>query len=153
MKLFLVAAAMAALVPNSGFAANPIEGTWKLNLERSQYRTIPPPREFTIVIRSKGDAAFEHTVNGILADGRKVSVTYTATRDGKEVPISGDPRYTTVSVRQIDRYTEETRFFKDGKEVRVDQNVLSEDGRTRTLTARVPGATVGNTAVYEKQPE
>ena len=153
MKLFFLAATVAALAAGSGFAADPIEGTWKLNLERSQYRTMPPPQGFTIVIRAKGELAFEHRVTGVMADGRRVSVTYTATLDGKEVPITGDPRYTTVSVRRIDRYTEETRFFKNGKEVRVDRNALSEDKRTRTLTATAPGATAANTAVYEKQPD
>jgi hypothetical protein len=153
MKLFFAAAAVGALVPGFAIAADPIEGTWKLNVQRSQYRTMPPPKEFTIAIRNKGEDGFEHTVNGTMADGRKVSVTYTATRDGKESPITGDPRYTTVRVRQIDKYTEQTRFFKDGKEVRVDENVLSPDGQTRTLTAQAPGATAANTAVYEKQRE
>jgi hypothetical protein len=133
-------------------AADPVEGTWKLNLSKSKYVVSPAPKSFTIVIRAMGTQGFEHKVDGVTADGQKVSVVYTAQRNGAEAAITGDARYDTIRVRSIDDRTEEAIFYKGGKEVRIDRYTLSSDGRERTLFARYPGATTGNTAVYDKQP-
>jgi hypothetical protein len=152
MLIKAVCVSVLAMLCASAAAAQigePLVGTWRLNVARSKY-TGPPPKEFTIVVTPIDNGALSFQVDGIMADGGKVSVHYTATVDGKETPLAGDPRYTSVSVRKVDDVTYDTVFFKDGKEARVDRSVLSEGGRVRTLTARAEGMAVANLAVYEK---
>ena len=88
-------------------AADPIEGTWKLNLSKSKYVVTPPPKGFTIVIRAAGNGRFEHKIDGVASDGQKISLVYTASRDGAEAAIVGDARYDTIRIRSIDNRTEE----------------------------------------------
>lgn len=134
-------------------AVDPIEGTWKLNLSKSKYVVTPAPKGFTIVIRAVENGRFEHKIDGVASDGQKISLVYTAPRDGTEAAIVGDARYDTIRVRSIDNRTEEALFYKDGKHIRIDRYTLSADGRERTLFARHPESTIGNTAVYDKQSE
>jgi len=127
MILFvLVAVAMAVM------AADPWNGTWKLNPAKSKAsegRGLPHPSS-TNVIDIQGD-----TVH-LIADetdstGKTLHVEYTAKLDGKEYPVhvtpAGSGSY-TISLKRIDARTREF-VEKVGNFTIKGRDVLSEDGK------------------------
>ncbi len=58
------------------FAAEPFAGTWKLNLEKSKYKTGTPPKEQTLTIAESG-SDLDVRINGTAADGTAISSHYT----------------------------------------------------------------------------
>ena len=79
---------------------------------------------------------------------------YTANYDGKDYPLAGVPNADTVSLKRIDARTTERTDKKDGKVVQTLARVVSQDGKTMTVTSKgtnAQGQTVNNVAVWEKQ--
>jgi hypothetical protein len=67
-------------------AAGPFAGTWKLNLEKSKYKTGSPPKEQTATIAEAGsDLAV--TISGTAADGTATMSHYTVPAQGGEGKI------------------------------------------------------------------
>src|SRR5437660_4524560 len=89
------------------------------------------------------------------ADGKKVTVTYTANFDGKDYPLTGSALGADkVSLKRIDARTTERIDKKDGKPVVTIRRVVSADGKTMTATSKgtnAEGKPPNNVAVYEKQ--
>src|SRR4029079_15183431 len=86
--------------------ADPLVGTWTLNLQRSKFSPVPAPKNITVT--------YEQTTNGLhvvsiveLPDGSNNRSEYTAGYDGKDYPITGVSAVETVSMRQIDALTTE----------------------------------------------
>ncbi len=73
------------------------------------------------------------------AAGQPVLAQFTATLDGKETPMTGDPRFDTISVKRIDRFTSESIQKKGGKVVARNRRVISPDGKLMTLTSELVG--------------
>jgi hypothetical protein len=75
--------------------------------------------------------------------------------DGKDTPITGNnPNADTNAVKRIDTHTLESVMKKGGKATTTQRNVLSADGKTRTVTTTATdgqGRKVNNVAVLEKQ--
>jgi hypothetical protein len=135
-----------------GSADDPLVGVWKRNNALSKYIAEAPPKEMNIVITPARDSRYLFRVNGVLGDGREVNVSYTAALDGQPVPITGNPRYTTVAITKIDHNTYEVVFHKDGRALRKDTSVLTNGGRIRTITAKDADGKVVAISVDEKQP-
>ena len=80
---------------------------------------------------------------------------YTTNLDGKDSPLTGNnPNADTLAVRRIDAQTLEAVSKKGGKVTITQRNVLSADGKTRTVTTTgtdAQGQKVNNVAVFEKQ--
>ena len=128
---------------------DPWAGTRHLVLSKSTIRFGPTPRERTFVIESI-DGGMKATVTGIEADGSKLSYSYTAKFDGKDYPVTGTRDVRSTSFRRIDAHTLESTAKKDGKVETVSKFVLSEDGKTLTLTQALPDGSPVNVLVYEK---
>lgn len=143
--LFLVGTALRA-------ADDPNSGTWKMSPAKSKYDPGPAPKETTTKIESdenkyKVDA---HTVN---ADGTETHITFDAKTDGKDYPLTGTPNADMISAKRIDASTIETTWKKGGKTVMKTHGVVSNDGKTRTVTfdgTDSQGHKVHNVVVYEK---
>lgn len=137
----------------TGSADEPLLGVWKRNNALSNYIAEVPPKEMNIVITPTIDSRYLFRVNGVMSDGREVNVSYTAALDGQPVPITGNPRYTTVAITKIDQYAYEVVFHKDGRALRKDRSVLTNGGRVRTITAQDADGKVVAISVDEKQPQ
>src|SRR5687768_17892550 len=79
--------------------ADPVVGTWRLDLAKSTYRPGPAPKSATVVIDAVGKG-IKVAVNAVMADGAPMKWGYTSARDGKDVPVAGNPNYETANVTQ-----------------------------------------------------
>ena len=137
----------------SAQAADPLVGTWKLNVAKSTYSPGPAPKSLTAKIEAAGEGE-KVTADGVRGDDTPIRVEYTAQYDGKDYPISGSPMADTVSLKRLDANTTERTDKKGGKVVQTLTRKLSSDGKTATITIKgtdAEGRPINNLAVFEKQ--
>jgi hypothetical protein len=133
-------------------AAEPFAGTWKLNLEKSKYKTGSPPKEQTATIAEAG-SDLEVTISGTAADGAATMSHYTVPAQGGEGKIIDSP-YEAVSGKRIGPNEREVRYSKGGKVILTTHNTVSADGKTVTVNVKgtsAQGQPVDAVVVYDKQ--
>jgi hypothetical protein len=134
-------------------AANPLFGTWKLNLAKSKYTGMPAPKEMTRIVEVDGDSV-KYTNTGIAADGSTLSFTFSVKYDRKEYPITGKAPYGAdkIAIKRVNDHTYEATLKKGDTIVSNTKAEVSKDGKTTTLTAHGV-ADPGNSyvAVYDRQ--
>ena len=151
-------AALVVLAADAGSvsaqAKDPRIGTWKLNVGKSKYDPGPPPQSQTLKVEPSGKGE-KITSETVTADGKTVTVTYTANFDGKDYPLTGSAvGADKVSLKRIDARTTERIDKKDGKPIVTIRRVVSADGKTMTATSKgtnAEGKPTNNVAVFEKQ--
>lgn len=144
----LLAISLPALAQGSPFA-----GTWVLNVAKSKFSPGPPPKAQTSTYEAAGQGV-KVTVKGTGADGKPIAMEYTANYDGKDYPVKGNSDYDATALKSIDANTVEFTRKKAGKVVQTGTNVVSKDGKTRTVTTKgtnAQGQQISSVAVYEKQ--
>jgi hypothetical protein len=154
--LFAASFAVCLVMPFSSsalLAADNWLGTWSLNTAKSQYNPGPGPKSQTLTFEMSQDAI---TVNsdGVNTGGRSSHGSYTSRFDGKDVPWTGNPDADTASPRRIDGNRYENAWKKDGNVTVNSTAVVSQDGKTLTVTQKgknVRGETVDTTAVFDRQ--
>jgi hypothetical protein len=144
---------MASLV-TTVFATDNFTGTWKLNLEKSQYTPGPPPKSLTSRVEVMGDTVnftfdgYDFTGKATIPDELSIKL------DGKDYPIAADDlTRDTVAMKKIDDYTIEETNKKDGKVTTITRTVYSRDGKSRTATTtgmNAQGQRVNNVAVFDR---
>jgi hypothetical protein len=137
----------------SAQASNPRLGTWKLNVEKSKYNPGPAPQSVTMKVEAAGEGE-KATTEGVNAAGTATKTEYTAQYDGKDYPMTGSQNADTVSLKRIDARTMERTDKKGDKVVLTSTRVVSEDGKTMTVTTKgtnAQGQAVNNVTVWEKQ--
>ena len=151
LSLILLAAVLFA---SPAFAADPIVGTWKLNVAKSKFSSGAALTAGTrVYTEANGLYTLDQKVTG--ADGKEMSnrVQY---RDGKEVkqataaPAGAD----TTFAKKIDPNTWDFDLKKDGKVVGHVHRVVSADGKTTTVHntgMQLSGAMGDETLVFDKQ--
>jgi hypothetical protein len=123
-----------AVVATVAIAADPWNGTWKINIAKSKAPggRLPHPTS-TNIIDIQGDTI--HLIsNQTGANGKLEHVEYTAKLDSKEYPVTvtppppGTQKY-TIAVKRIDA---RTREFVEviGTFTIKGRDVLSEDGKS-----------------------
>ena len=146
----LVGVSMAGAIA-AAQAADPMIGTWKLNVAKSQTTN----KSGTTVIEAVGNGV-KATVDMVGADGTAYHWTWTASYDGRDMPVTGNTPYGagTASLTRVDARTVKIVGKVDGKVV-VNQTITtSADGKTRTVVSTgtdAKGRPVESTAVYDKQ--
>jgi hypothetical protein len=134
------------------FAQSPFMGTWKLNEAKS---TLAPgtPKNNTVVYETEG-IKMKVTIDGTDGAGSPTHNEWTGQFDGKDYPVKGDPSSDLRSYKR--KGIHELDFaMKNGTKVTTSGRiVVSDDGKSRTVTARVrdaKGKKWLSTAVYDKQ--
>jgi hypothetical protein len=133
--------------------ADPLVGTWTLNLQRSKFSPGPAPKNITVT--------YEQTTNGLhvvsiveLPDGSNNRSEYTAGYDGKDYPITGVSAVETVSMRQIDALTTERVDKKAGQRVQSYMRQVYADGKTMVVTQKGTddtGSPIENVMTFDKK--
>ena len=138
----------------SAFAqSDPAVGSWKLNVGKSRYSPGPAPKSQTVTITAAGNG-IRVSAKGVDGDGKATSTEYTASYDGKDVPVMFNLAYDVTSLKRIDAHTSELARKKGGKVVQTARRVISADGKTMTTTTTGvddKSRKVDNVAVYDKQ--
>ena len=134
------------------FAQNPFMGTWILNEAKS---TLAPgmPKNNKVVYEPVG-LDVKVTIDGTDSTGNPTHNEWTGQFDGKYYPVKGDPNsdsrsYTRKGVHELD-FT-----VKNGTKITTTgRTVVSDDGKTRTVTASgtdAQGKKFTTAGVYDKQ--
>lgn len=136
------------LVASVAFAADPVLGTWKLNVAKSK---LSASNELKAASRVYTEADGVYTLKQKLtgADGKETSysVQYSEGKDVKEQ----DPNSPAESVhaKMVSATTWDFDLKKSGKVVGHVHRVVSADGKT--LTVHNTGANGDETLVFDKQ--
>ena len=89
------------------------------------------------------------------ASGPLQESSFTTNLDGMDAAITGNnPNADTIAVRRLDATTLELVSKKGGKPTTTQRNVISADGKSRTVTTTgtdAKGQKVNNVAIFEKQ--
>jgi len=133
---------------------DPFVGSWRLDTAKSKYSPGPMPKSQTTTYEASGPG-YRVSVKSEPASGAAQQWSYTTALDGKEGPITGNnPNADMVAVKRIDANTLESVNKKGGKVTTTQRNVISADGKTRTVTTTGmdgQGQKVNNVAVFTKQ--
>jgi hypothetical protein len=139
----------AIFVTGSAYAADPIVGTWTLNVAKSQFNPGPAPKAGTrVYTEAAGLYTLDQKITG--ADG-KVNSLHAQYRNGQEVKNADGP--TTVA-KKVTANTWDFDIKMDGNVVGHVHRVVSADGKVLTVhnTGRQgnnPAA--DDTMVFDKQ--
>jgi hypothetical protein len=137
----------------SVWAADPVLGTWKLNVAKSKYNPGPAPKSQTRLYE-KSSQGVTVTVATIEADGQSSSIALPANEDGKDYPIMASGPADAIALTKIDSQTDEAILKHGAAVVGTSRRVISQDGKTMTITYKGTnrkGEQVDNVGVYEKQ--
>lgn len=138
-------------------ATDPFVGVWKLSADKSTYESGGAPKSFTRTYEDRGGGTIFMTTDVTVPQGSaRAYLVYR--RDGKAYPEAavGAESIRMVSVKSVDRRTEDIYFIIDGKTSERPSTVtVSSDGMTMTqvvsgMTSK--GKPFTNTVVYERQP-
>jgi hypothetical protein len=134
-------------------ADDPIVGTWKLNLFKSNQAALATFRSITAKVEPRPDG-LKVSEDLVTAQGMAIHSEFTAKYDGMDYPVVGDPYFDTISLSRIDANHAQATWKKGGRVVAIAQNVISPDGKTWTetiATTDAQGRNVTIVAVYDKQ--
>jgi hypothetical protein len=134
------------------FAADPVVGTWTLNVEKSKFTSGPAPKAGTrVYTESAGVYTLEMKTTG--ADGKEVPVKVQY-QDGKDETITGANGIDSIHATKVNANTWDFALKSGGKEVGHVHRTVSKDGKVLTAvnTGRQPsGATGTDTLVFDKK--
>jgi len=154
-------------------AADPILGTWALNVARSTFGAGPAPRsesrtyvlageETKMTFKSASEPRTYRTVRqeikatseGVDADGQATTGEWTFAYDGQDRPMAGSPDADMLSAKRLDAVTTQFTGKKAGRVVLVSTAEISAEGkvltiRTKGINAR--GQTIDDVAVFDKR--
>ena len=136
---------------------DPFVGVWKLSAEKSKYESGGAPRSFTRTYEDRGGGTMFMTTDVGLPNGN-IRAYLVYRRDGMPYPEAavGADAIRMVSVKSVDRRTEDVYFIVDGKTSETPSTIsISADGMTMTQVVNgknSKGQAFTNTVVYDKQP-
>jgi hypothetical protein len=136
-----------------GQNADPLNGTWHLNAEKSKFNAGPAIKSQTRVYEVSGDSV-KQTVDGVDSQGKPIHSGFVAKYDGSDYPTTGNPDADTISVKRIDAHNAKSVMKKNGKVVQTVMRNVSKDGNTLTMKTQgtnAKGEKIDNVLVFEKQ--
>jgi hypothetical protein len=151
-RLFTLLLLSSVFVAGSAFAADPVVGTWTLNVAKSKFTPGPAPKAGTRVYSESGGVyTLEQSVTG--ADGKEVpfKVQY---REGQDETVTGANGIDAIHATKVNANTWNFSLKSAGKEVGHVHRTVSADGKTLTVhnTGKQPsGATTDDTLVFDKK--
>src|SRR5215469_10627813 len=114
-------------------ADDPIVGTWKLNLAKSNAQALATFKSGTAKIEQWPNG-LKGTTDMVSSAGMPIHTEFMAKYDGIDYPVTGDPYADTIALKRTDPYHADTIWKKRGMIVATAQNVISTDGKTWTET-------------------
>ena len=114
--------------------SNPLVGTWKLNVAKSQFDPGPAPKSLIRTVVAQGDGV-KYTFVGVSADGKPISYGFSVNFDGKDNPIMGSipSGADTISAQRKDPNTFEASLKKGGNVIGTSKVTVSKDGKVTTV--------------------
>jgi hypothetical protein len=152
MRIILACALLGVLgVPAFGQGVDPLIGTWKLNLEKSTFTGIAPPKSRTATFAGE-EQTFAVTVEGVEAKGQALKLIFRHIYDGQPHPVTGSPNYDSNTYHRFGNSINGI-WFKNGKVVGLTQAQLVP-GKTFTVIEEginADGQLYHDVHVFERQ--
>lgn len=159
MKRVLMSAFLGALLTTgsavmaAGSDADPVIGTWKLNLAKSTFAGIPAYKsQIRTYSQSGADVTLKMTT--VSEGGKETTTQATYKLNGKDHPSMGNPDFDSLSGVRIDTDTVEFTLKRAGKPVGKIRRAVSKDGKTLTINYVISNANDVQTAaltVFDRQ--
>ena len=134
-------------------AADPVIGTWQINVAKSKFSPGPAPKSDTRMYAAS-DQGITMTWKSVGADGKEIVAKSTFKADGKDYPLTGVDNFDSLSLKQVDDHTVQSTQKKGGKVIGTTTRTVSKDGKVLTLTSKGTSATgvpYDNVMVYDKK--
>jgi flagellar hook-associated protein FlgK len=135
-------------------AADPLFGTWQLNLAKSKFSPGPAPKSMTRTYADSAQGKITLTVNTISAEGKSATATYTYKNDGKPYPVSTNADADMAAVTPVDALTVNFKQIKAGATIATGVRTVSKDGKTLTVAQKgthADGSPFDDVMVYDRQ--
>ncbi len=127
-------------------------GTWKLDLKKSDFGQMPPPKSVVVTVTQDTPAALKWRAVVVDDKGKKTTESFAGAPDGKEYSLKGGENGDMMmSYKNDDGVIKATGKAKDGST--IEQTItLSDDKNTMTLkaTASGPKGEMNWTEVYDR---
>jgi hypothetical protein len=152
MKVMTLTLAVFAIT-GLGMAADPMLGTWKMNMEKSKFSPGPGPKNVTSVYTQDGDWIVLKS-DGVDGQDATFSRTNRFKTDGKEYPFDGPNGPGKIIVKRTDDYHSEAITKLDAGGTITSRTVISKDGKTRTQTVtgvNSKGEQLKHVIVFDRQ--
>jgi len=114
--------------------ANPIVGTWKLNVAKSTFIPGPGWRSQTRTYRAAPGGGVSVEWIGVGAKGEAMHVSFISRLDGKDYPMKGSANYDTLNAVAVDDHTVRSEEKRAGQVVGIAVRKVSADGKVLTIT-------------------
>jgi hypothetical protein len=137
----------------AGTAADPVVGTWKLNVAKSTFSAGPALKSQTRIY-SQSAQGITLNMKTVSADGKEVNSHTTYQLDGTDYPVTGLAAYDSLSGKQVDPNTAEFTLKMAGKAIGTTRRTVSKDGKTLTSTLKMTdakGEKTENVTLFDKQ--
>jgi hypothetical protein len=131
-RRLLVVIALVLGVATAAMAADPIIGSWKLNIAKSKFASNgpPAPKEQTEVYREPNPGQIELTYKSTEKDGSSYQLILGWPAQGGTVKVlQGDPRGTSW-VEALIAGEWYAMYLRDGTQFASRHKVVSKDGKT-----------------------
>jgi hypothetical protein len=135
---------------------NPFLGTWKLDVAKSKYESVPAPKSQTRTIAAQGNGV-KYSFEGVAADGTPFSFSFVTYYDGTEAAITGTGTpggADAITLKRVNAHKIEGTLHKGGKDVGKVVAEVSKDGKVATVRGKgktADGKDYSTESVYEKQ--
>jgi hypothetical protein len=118
-------------------AADPIIGTWKLDVGSSKF-VVAPPKEQTEVYRETDSGEIEMRLTRLQSDGKSTSTTLMWPSSGGAVhDIDGHlPKEQTLVATSVGPGEWFVTYMRNGKQYLVMHKLISKDGKTMRRTIK-----------------
>jgi len=134
-------------------SADPLAGTWILNVGRTHYGGgAERRREETVACEAHGKI-LSCTIKSARIDGKRLVGKFTAAYDGKPYTVAGIPDTDAVILRKVDEHVVDASFTRKGRPVFGYRAVKSDDGRSLTIVSVSPESrtVLNSVVVYDRQ--
>jgi hypothetical protein len=139
-KIVAIALLSTLFLGTAGFAADAVDGTWKLNVAKSKFSGTAPKSATRVYTE--------------VADGKEMAMHVTLAYDGKPHAMTGNPDADFGTGKAIDARTSDFTLTKGGKTSGTVHRVVSADGKTLTVHNKgthADGTSYDDTMVFDKQ--
>jgi len=144
-----------AMTPVASAQGDAHVGTWELNLEKSTFNPGPPPQKQFLWYKAEGKG-LTALLQGIDAAGKPIDLdpsNLAINFDGQDHPTAR-ANYDSSAWTRISANKYVVNRKKAGKVVLTSTNVVSDDGKTMTITTKgvgEDGRPINNVRVYDKR--
>jgi len=127
----ILGALLLGVAPLNAQQANPLIGTWKINMAKSKFNPGSPPSTTSMnVYKPFGNNGI--TNDRTNSDGKGNTANFAMNFDGKDYPYKGSLDRDTVSGKQLSPTLFVMAFKRKGETIQINYMLVSDDGKSYT---------------------